>query len=481
MQKKVLSKIKDDQKEEIELFISTLFKVLMLLVGFMQTSCITFGKHIISYVLWPTVFLGGIILLYRLVKIKNYYKSRGFIFLVLFCISFIISALLFRKYGIYKNIRTFVWIAFQFGILYLYDVGKEKEYYRRQIEIVSNVFLSVTFILTFISIFELFIGYSYTVLQENGPHIVHGFTWGRLFGAYWDPNIASVIVCISIIMALNKFKLCKKNTVKILYVLFIILQIIYVVFSDSRTGKLCFIVGITLYSLLRCIQELMNKHDISIKKKISITTSIVLITIILTIIVPIGIKRIYNGPIRDLIAFIQREEPKDGEKKETKNIAIGRGYDISSDITNRRADIWNSVLDILKKEPIFGVSRNNIIPYVRENIPDTYIINNDQMDFSSMHNLTFDILASQGFVGLAIFFTFAGTCIVLLIKNLKGITQDFNDYFPMLICVIATIVASTVVMTEIIYVDSPISTVFWIYLSNIIFSCSKNKIDKKEV
>lgn len=143
-----------DKYEEI---ISIVFKVLFIIVGFMQACNITFGHKIISVFLWPTVFLGLIILAYRLIHIKRYYKSKGLILLVLFTLSFFISTVLARRYGIYENIRAMAWMIYQFGILYAYDCNKEPVYYKKQIKIISNVFIAIMAILSIISFVEMII------------------------------------------------------------------------------------------------------------------------------------------------------------------------------------------------------------------------------------------------------------------------------------------------------------------------------------
>jgi len=141
--------------EKYEEIISIVFKVLFLIIGFMQACNITFGHKIISVFLWPTVALGILILIYRMIHIKRYYKSKGLILLVLFTLSFFISTVLFRKYGIYENIRSMAWMIYQFGILYAYDLGKEPTYYKKQIKIIFNIFIIIMAVLSIISFVEM--------------------------------------------------------------------------------------------------------------------------------------------------------------------------------------------------------------------------------------------------------------------------------------------------------------------------------------
>lgn len=44
----------------------------LLTVGFLQDCSLTFGRPVISYVLWPTILMAGLMCLYRIVHLKHY-------------------------------------------------------------------------------------------------------------------------------------------------------------------------------------------------------------------------------------------------------------------------------------------------------------------------------------------------------------------------------------------------------------------------
>ena len=68
-----------------------------------------------------------------------------------------------------------------------------------------------------------------------------------------------------------------------------------------------------------------------------------------------------------------------------------------------RSDIWKSAIEVFLTSPVVGVSHNNVLAYVYDNVPNSYLVTNDHMDFDSMHNVFFDILVGQGVIGLAIY------------------------------------------------------------------------------
>ena len=189
--------------KELERYMEKLFKILFLIEGYLQTCSFTFGKKIISFFLWPTIILGIIILIYRVIEYKRFYNDKKIIILIFFCLSFMISSILQRQYGMYTNIRTLGIIVLQFFILFWNDAETEIEKIEKEKLNLEKIFLLGTTILTIISFATLFMNYSKVIPSDIGPDIVFGMTWGRLFGAYWDPNIASVICSFSIIIALD--------------------------------------------------------------------------------------------------------------------------------------------------------------------------------------------------------------------------------------------------------------------------------------
>lgn len=260
------------------------------------------------------------------------------------------------------------------------------------------------------------------------------------------------MACISIVMSVYFFIQSDKKEIKILHILNIILQASYVAFSDSRTGKMCLMAGIVTLMIIYAIMNFkkdMKKTGISLLVLLVIATS------------PTTIKKIYNFA-STLV-----------HTSETKPTNIGREGDIAGDISNRRFEIWESAFEIYKDNAVFGVSRKNIISYAKANDPTLYIVNNDHMDFDSMHDLFFDILVSQGTVGVVVFYGFGIFLIVIFLKNAKKIMDKDANVVLFILPILILILVSTLVMTELVYVDSPISTVFWMLLSYLMYyTCS---------
>ena len=466
--------------KELERYMEKLFKILFLIEGYLQTCSFTFGKKIISFFLWPTIILGIIILIYRVIEYKRFYNDKKIIILIFFCLSFMISSILQRQYGMYTNIRTLGIIVLQFFILFWNDAETEIEKIEKEKLNLEKIFLLGTTILTIISFATLFMNYSKVIPSDIGPDIVFGMTWGRLFGAYWDPNIASVICSFSIIIALDYLIKSKNKFKKVLYIFFIIMQMFYIAFSDSRTGLLCMLVASVVYAGI----SLLSRNS-KIDKKIILKVST--ISIFIGIVVAgsiIGTKKIYNLILNkhqsESYSYVENEtnyEESNVIENENRK-QIDRGYDVKKDISNRRFDIWKSGLEIFSHNILFGVSRANIVPYAKDNLPETYIVNNTHMEFWSMHNLYVDLIVSQGAIGFILFITFFIWIFVDILKNLKDIKKNITD-FEKIITLIAIEFVSTLVMTEIIYLETPISFIFWIEIGYLYSCIQRNKKVRK--
>lgn len=464
------------KSEKIVWILELIFKLLFLTVGFLQASSLTFGKPIISVVQWPTIALGCLLVLYRLLFLKKYLRTRGIILLVFFAVGYAISSLLMCRYGIYENIRCLVFMVFQFGLLYAFNSDRDAEHSKKQLLVCAKYYMFVVAVLSLASFIFMALGYVRTYAPaagEEGPIYYIGFVIGRLFGAYWDPNIAATMAVISILLTLYFFISEKGIVRRVVYVLNIILQVAYITFSDSRTGKLCLIVGLVLFTALQAAKYLVFR-----RKAVHVICAVILVGLVAGVAytVPKALKDGYNY----IVVALSEPSAEDEEYDKYSLKMVNRGEDLGSDPSNRRFEIWNGAVEVFETSPLFGVSRANILPYVDENLPDSYLVTNDHMRFDSMHNMFFEILASQGLFGIIPFILFAVWAVIGLIRNWKYLWNSGQyKLFAVIICILGSVCASTLVMAEIVYVTSPISTMFWLCLGCMNHYFAQEKLEKK--
>lgn len=469
-------------------WLELLVKFGILTVGFLEASSLTFGKPIISLFLWPTVALGGILLIERLIHWKWYWKSKNFFLLAAFCVSYVLSLLVNIRYGWYTNFRTLIWCAFLFFLVYCYKTDGQVQKNEKQFQILAVYYVLMNAALSILSFYFMMTGYSQIYYQEVGPIYYIGFHWGRLYGAYWDANIGAVMCCVGILLSVGFFRINKSVVIRVLIVLNIALEIFYIAFSDSRTGQLCLCVSAALYVLLVVLQ----------KKKRLVAVFCALIGLIIAFIIPIGIKKTYNVIaampkkviVQDASAEEQSEElVKEKQKEESKELQkedisektqepvqeVGRAEEYSGDITNRRSDIWKSAIEVFFTSPVVGVSHNNVLAYVYDNVPNSYLVTNDHMDFDSMHNVFFDILVGQGVIGLTIYLAMAVLFFITIVKNWSKILKNTSKMCVSYFVILMVMVTASFVMTEIVYVTSPMATIFWMCMSCLIQAASQSE------
>lgn len=428
----------------------------LLSVGFLQDCSLTFGRPIISLMLWPTILLCGVMCLYRLVHFRQYWSSRFFWLLVAFCVSFLISTVVNRRFGWYENIRTLILQGFLFFLIYCYRNGSLEEE-RRKRRIFAGYYLAVCAFLTLLSFAYMMLGWNRIYYPEiaSVPLYYTGFYWGRLYGVYWDPNIGAIMCCVSALLAADCFRRTKKTVVRVLMGAIVALDVFYIAFSDSRTGRIALAVGAAVYGVLYVTQSTQ-------RKKAAAAAGIALI---LTILVPMGIKSCYNSisAAEQGITLETAEEEENVQENGTKMIIRQDGSNMP-DVSNRRLDIWKSAIEVFASSPVVGVGHNTLLPYVRAEQPESYLINNDHMEFTSMHNTFLDVLVAQGALGFILYVGLAAGIFLVLVRKQKVILKNTQGESMALTAIAILVVCASVLMSEIVYVASPMSFIFWMGL-----------------
>ena len=427
------------------------FKVLYLIFAFLSFCNLTYGQPIMSVVVDLVLLVGAITILCRLIKIQGYLRTKGLIFLVLFCISYIISLIANYRYGISDNLKYLVWTGFHLFVFYMCDTERDVKDYKREFDIISWVFIASSFALVFTSLLMYYMKISIVEYEHQGGVLLAGIVWGRLWGTFQDPNYGSVFATLAIVFSYYKIVNIKRKSTKIFLSLNIVCDLLYIALSDSRTGIVCLFSCTFLYVFLLKIKEKKNKY-----------ISIIITTLIFSIgmaTVPVLIKNVNNS----VVSF---EETVTEDKNE--ELTIGREEDLEGNFSNRRTDLWVSALEIFKKKPVIGTSFFNLVPYTKENLPETYLVNNDLGTFNNFHNMPFNLLVGQGVLGLGIMIVFGITTIIYIFKNLMKSEGDVYEYQVVLITGVVASLECSMFVTDILYTNSPMAVIFWMLLGYLV-------------
>ena len=446
------------------------FKICFLAYGLATFNSFFAHTKIISALLFLTTASAGITLIYRLINIRYFIHSKMFWLSLAFMVSYIISFFINIRYANINGIKTLAFMGMEFFLLLATDERKKFDKYKSEIKIILGIFFFYMMAAVIVSIILMFCGYS-NIAVRNGQTILSGFVWGRLWGVFTDPNYASVLSDMAIIISLYAIKKYKKPIWRAICIINIILQTLYIAFSDSRTGLVVAFAALAIYSYLRLTE--VNLHIRKFLKNLLCICSAIFIGVFGVLTVK-SVNKVYNT----VISSIAENEPDEQSEETFEKYKVGREKDIEQDISNRRFDLWLSALETVKLKPIFGVSFESVVSFAKENLPKTYLINNDHGIFNNYHNLLFNVLVGQGIIGLIILLImiiYAGIHLIKTVYRSVG-TEDYS-LCSMIFTLLVVALASAMFVSEIIYAISANMMLFW-YLLGIMLKksgeCSNN-------
>lgn len=435
------------------------FQILFFFYVCLGFNNLTYATPVISVIMWPTYLLGAALLLIRLLNLKSYIKMPAILPLAGLCAVCAVSILLNRQYDIKKNIIYLIFWAFYFFMFYMHAADTDLTLLKKRFCILAHLFNGVAFVLAGVSLGMMGTGYS-VVKTVAGGELHRGFVYGRLFGAYLTPNAGAIVGCIAIILSVYFISVYKKKLYTVAAAVNILVQFLYIVFSDSRSGRVCLALGGGAYILFRVLCS--EKDKVTFKR----ATAGILATLIVTaglFFAPKLAKTTYNAALTSIAQHrIEEEDPlSPDDPADTSDLPIiDRGYDMSGDISNRRFAIWGSGLEIFKKNVLFGTTFSGFLPYAKENLPDTYIVNNDYLDMETLDNDFMNLLVSDGALGFICFAVFVVWVLAYIFRySLRDKTD--GQTIAVLFAVCATAAAASMFSSGVLFMQCEYSILFW--------------------
>ena len=433
--------------------IEKIFKCFFLLHLLLAFNSIYNATSMIGITSAISLVLAGILIVWRVINIKKLNLGKEFIILALFFVSFVISSLLNREYGIAENAKCLIWMAIFVAILFY---NSEKADQEKDFKMISRVFIWYVFVVDFLGLIMFFDKYNaYVTINGNMRRI--GFFWNRLWSFYEDVNQGALFSVIAFMMAMYLVSKYKKK----IYIVTLPVFYIFTLLTDSRTGLLCFAVAIFLYIIFYCVRKFDDK-----KKLIAIPASILAVVLIVVSYKPLQKTFVYIS--NALEKSVITGDDGGNQIEDLDEVEIER-EEIKSDPSNRRFSIWKSGLELVKESPVFGLGRYTYTPYAADRLPDTYIVSNGLQEFDAMHNILMDVLVSQGVVGLVLFVILMLYCICKIVKNRDLLLSEKCWEFAVFNFIILVVnVAAAMVLPNLLYINSPGAYVSWLCLGNMI-------------
>ncbi len=472
--------------------IEVLFKIVYIIHLLASFNPYIEGTLPVKLTLVITMACGGLVLLCRIATFRLYCHTPAISMLVLVGVSLAIPSFFIYRYAIIDSVKTAIWMTFQFGLLFAFNYKKENFSVKKELNIVSAAILIFLTFENLVSVIMAFIGYFRIYQKVDGNYAVTGLSWwGRLYGVHGDPNYACVYTIAAIMIAVYFFMKYRKNWLRIILVVAAAINFMFVSFTASRTGLISLLLASVVFAFTYSIGCFKNKYRII--KSITAVTLVCVVLIGLNKGVITGFNTVKsiisskdntdvdtnNKDNEEQIPSIDNtdsnnetdvpdiddtEEKTDVDDTGDNSLTIGRTEEeMNGDLTNRRADIWKSALQIFSKNPVFGIGYENVLGYAHDKMPTTYIVNNDQTDFDAFHNTVMDVLVSQGVVGILLAGIFAVLFVIYCIKRMSRQYSKNREELCLCLAICICTLASAMFLSHIFFVNIASTGIFWLF------------------
>lgn len=406
------------------------FIFVLIYIVSLEISQITFF-HNLAYSNAVNLFLGiaAIILLFRDFFKKDYnfkiLKSNYTWILFAFFAVCIISIFINAKYGIKRNILAMFGIFSNFYFIYNLAYGRTKEEINKYIKILFNTVSDIWFIFVLIA-FYMYIFKIEFFAQIGEESFAQGFLEQRLFGLFLNVNVAGVISVIVIIFKIFTFKSIKNRVYRIFNAINIVFEYFYMILSGSRTAY-CGMLLANVFVVYFFIRKYFIQKKLFNKKFFieSISILICFSSFGLNIIFYHGVGNVLSY-VPGLVDILNFNDDGDGKtsgvfskgnsKKNFKHVDLAReDYKENDDVSNNRFKIWKSAYEIIKINPIFGISPKNLSSYIKNDLPNCYLA---KSKYRNVHNGFIELFLFTGVIGGIIMCIFLILCSINILKFL---------------------------------------------------------------
>lgn len=382
---------------------------LKLLYLFVSMSFVTILIHVPGIkLLGKAALVWGMILI--LFTVFNDYRERKLykfdIPLIIFIIITLVYNILF--YRSMENMKVWIVDFMLFTCIFSINVFKNRKDTLREMNIITYCYTLFMFLASIVAIILKFSG----KVIEIGDHV-----FGMEQGIFINPNALSIACAIAILLSIYLYSACTNINLKIAIIFNIVIQTLTMLIGEGRSALLlviCFAyIGIFVHSK---------------KKYVKIGL------IVLPILIVIG------------LVFTESE-------------------DVIRVFTSGRNSLWTSASMVIKEHPLVGVGNSNFVEAVK-NVRDTTDL--PGLETGGTHNIYVQIAVTNGLIALGCILTFLGMILNFTIKKLNNLRRKEKFRFTTLISMIFGILVVNLFESNLVYIISFISMIFWIYLGYIV-------------
>ncbi len=392
------------------------FKLLYLFVSF-TFSGITMLQYVPGISILKNIVLAWSIVLILLMIIEDYKRRKIYKFDIPLGI-FMILTLFFNIFAYRNNENIKIWVVNLILVLIMFsvDVFRDKKTLVKEMNIITYYYVIFMFVASIISLAMRFLGKSI---------IINEITYGDTRGVFDNKNALGIAVAIAIVMCIYLNYIEKNHKLKMFWIGNIVLQTITMIGSQGRSSYL--VVIAVAYTFI----FIYNKN------KYIRTTLLVLPILVSTVIL------------------------KSGE------INLRR-------FTTERSNIWDSAIVVIKNHLFTGVGNSQLVEAIKTEHAGWYV---PGIQYGGTHNIYVQIGAVNGIFALLLFLLFLGMILMFIVHHLDKLQRKDKLQMTTLTSVIVGILAVNLFESNLMYMASFISLVFWIYLGYLISILDNKNID----
>lgn len=339
---------------------------------------------------------GCVLLIVELLFIRHFRSVPGHLWLSAFILSLLISMLLNVDHGVVSNAKCLAWMLIQLLVLVPFAANASREDLAFFFRVSFRVAAIVWSVACLIAIVQYIFGVQYIFTDGSNKFHRQGFTEGRLFGIFIDPNYGAFLSLILIIISYYYKNACPSNSRQnALLNAVITLNWLYFVLAQSRSADLALFAvlvfsGILYFRGLNVFWFSVQSRDM--RKRLLCVFGFTLKVLISWFIVIALASAYYQCVLVDDENVSLSHAPEAGQ--------LAMRQDVSAEnISNNRFDIWKDYISVSSDYPLFGLSPRNYESLILEKYPDLYICQAFKGQIYLPHNGFIELLISTGLAG----------------------------------------------------------------------------------
>lgn len=384
---------------------------------------------------------------------REHYKTKEYLLMALFCISYGVTILLNRHHHFANEILILGYIIALYFTLTYFDSRMSLEQVEKELRILAYAMVTVAFIFSAVNIGIYFAIYSGVLHTAKGSYF-YGIIGTQLGGIY-NPNTSGTINYIAMVLTLFLLKEARREKIFLWLNLFVQLWCFSLV--QSRGSWVSLLAFIVLYFLF-----VWDRPSLGTVKKIAAK----LLLMVLCILLVAGASKSLRNTT---VSIIRREETSEEIAQIEKIEGIIAGdRDMNngghSDFTTGRAELWKIGFEKLLEKPVMGIGYRSIDDVLEKEL-SVYDYKNSGA--GGLHNIYLTVMLSGGIVG---FVFFAALIVLLLLKVLKIYrSPNMPVYVKYLVTLIPVWLVGDLAESRIALSLNQLSVLFWIMAGYVLY------------